>query len=283
MRTNRRTYEEDGVQDYLNMAAGHSILTREEEVELFQRMENGDESARDDIAAHNLRFVVKIALKYRGLGVPLADLIQEGNIGLLTVIGKFDWRKGFRFSTYAAYYIRQEIQAALHRSGSMIRLPVRKARLLGRINEFIRREFERTGAEPTTAEIAFELDIDREKVESMIELRHTFTSMESELTEDGLCMKDTLADESAPSPAECIDREQTKAAVVDVLDYLSDREREVLELRFGMNRRGRSYSLRGASKVVGLSQEGVRRVEHRALDKLRRPAISAQLEGLLTA
>ncbi len=283
MKTKHRTFEEDGVQDYLNMAACHPVLTREQEVELFQRLENGDDSARDDIAAHNLRFVVKIALKYRGLGVPLADLIQEGNIGLLTVIDKFEWRKGFRFSTYAAYYIRQEIQAALHRSGAMIRLPVRKARLLGRINEFIQRELERTCVEPTVEEIALELDVPREKVETMLELRHTFTSMESELTEDGLCLKDMIADECAPMPDEQLEVEQTKAAVVDVLEYLSDREREVIKLRYGMNARGRSYSLRGASKVIGLSQEGVRRVEHRALGKLRRPAISAQVEGLLTA
>ena len=283
MRTKRRTFEEDGVQDYLNAAACHPVLTREQEIEAFQRLENGDESARDDIAAHNLRFVVKIALRYRGLGVPLADLIQEGNIGLLTVIDKFDWRKGFRFSTYAAYYIRQEIQAALHRSGSMIRLPVRKARLLGRINEYMRRELERTGIEPTVGEVALELDVPKDKVEMMLELRHTFTSMESELTDDGLCLKDTMADDAAPMPDEHIEREQTKAAVVDVLEYLSEREREVIKLRYGMNSRGRSYSLRGASKMIGLSQEGVRRVEHRALNKLRRPAISSQVEGLLTA
>jgi len=283
MRSTRRNFEEDGVQDYLSAAGRHRLLTREDEVELFQRAEAGDLAAREEIAACNLRFVVKVALRFRGLGVPLADLIQEGNIGLLTVIDKFDWRKGYRFSTYAAYYIRQEIQAALHRQGAAIRLPVRKARLLAKINETIRREMEATGVEPTTQEVAFTLGTTPDKIEALMELRMSFSSMDAEVGEDGLRLGDMIADEAAPSPAERIDREQTRAAVRTVLGYLSDRERQVLELRFGLGEKGRAHSLRKASKTIGLSQEGVRRVEHRALGKLRRPSISAQIAGLTAA
>lgn len=283
MPTKTRTqYREEGLETYLDELSREPVLTRDEERALFQRLEAGDESAREVIVERNLRFVVKIALQYRGLGVPVSDLIQEGNIGLLHVVEKFEWRKGFRFSTYAAYYIRQEIQAALHRQSGMIRIPVRKARLLGKVHEVIARYQELEGRDPSTEEIARELDIPEEKVQPLMAMRHSFASMDGDWTsDDSVAMEETLASE-APAPSAEIDARQTRAAVVSAMEFLSDREREVMELRYGF-RGGRSLSLRKASKVVGLSQEGVRRVEQRALGKLRRPAIRAQLDGLLTA
>jgi len=275
-------FEEDGIQEYLREVGDHRILTREDEVALFQRVEAGDDSAREEIVGCNLRFVIKIALQFRRSGLPLGDLIQEGNIGLLQVIDKFDWRRGFRFSTYAAYYIRQEIQAAIHRGGSMIRLPIRKARLLAKINEFMRDYNESHGCEPSAQETAEVLGVEVERVEDLITLRHSFTSIDMERGEEGATLKDTLPCLNTPSPSEAIARAQSDAAVCKVLDFLTDREREVVELRYGL-RNGRSQSLRKASKVVGLSQEGVRRVEQRALGKLRRPAIRQGIEGLLSA
>jgi RNA polymerase primary sigma factor len=282
MKRNSRIQDEDGLVEYLARVADHRLLSREEEVELFEKLEAGDESAREEIARCNLRFVVKLALHYKGNGVPIADLVQEGNLGLLQAIDKFDCHRGFRFSTYAAFYIRQEIQSAIQRTGSMIKLPVRKARLMNKVNETTRRFNEREGREPSVEEIAAILVVPAAKVAEVVELRHSFASLDAEVAEDGGSLMATIADQDAPPPCAGIAREQTRAVVADALDLLSDREQQVMELRYGL-RSGRSYSLRGASKVIGLSQEGVRRVEQRAMTKLRRPAVRARLDGLLTA
>ncbi|MGF1571680.1 MAG: RNA polymerase sigma factor RpoD/SigA [Sumerlaeia bacterium] len=277
------SHYEDGLQDYLKVASQHAVLTREQEIELFQRIEQGEEAAREKMIESNLRFVIKIAYTYRNQGLSISDLIQEGNIGLLHVISKFDWRKGFRFSTYAAFYIRQEIQSALHRSGTMIRVPVRKSRLLSKVNEFVHRYQENYGFEPCTDEIAVELGVSREKVEAVLELRHSFASLDAEFAQDGNTLSDLLEDKHAPSPDLQVSKQQSEAAVHDAMSILTEREREVIELRFGMSSHDEEMSLRQASKYVGLSQEGVRRVEQRALDKLRRPTICEPLMNLLSA
>lgn len=275
-----RSQREDCVKMYLAEAGHHRILTREEEVALFQRMEAGDDSAREELVTCNLRFVVKVAARYRGCGLPLADLIQEGNIGLLQVVDKFDWRRGFRFSTYAAYYIRQEIQSALHRSGSMIRLPIRKSRLLVRVVDFMQDHVEKSGQEPDAATIAEGLGVEVEKVEAVLECRHSVTSLDAEYGDESQRLEETLADESAASPRERITAEQSAAAVHHALDFLSERERDVLSARYGLGAaHAEPLSLRQASTIVGLSQEGVRRVEMRAFGKLRRPALMAHLRG----
>jgi RNA polymerase primary sigma factor len=260
---------------------GH-VLSREEEMALFQRLEAGDEEAREEIVRCNLRFVIKIAMQYKGMGVPLADLVQEGTIGLLHVIGKFDWRRGTRFTTYAAYYIRQEVQACLYRQASMIRLPVRKARVLGKIQEYIRTTQEREGREPQTQEIALELGVETDLVEMLMGMRHSVSSLDAEIDEEGRVVAEAIPDTEAVVPGESLNAEQSQAAVIALLDVLSDRERQVLGLRFGLGG-GSARSLRGASKVIGLSQEGVRRVENRALDKLRRPTVRARFEQLMIA
>jgi len=281
-RTPTRSYEDSTLSATLDEATRGHVLSREEEVALFQRLDAGDDDARDEIVRCNLRFVIKIAMQYKGMGVPMADLVQEGTIGLLHVIGKFDWRRGTRFTTYAAYYIRQEVQACLYRQASMIRLPVRKARVLGRIQEVIRNTQEREGREPQTEEIALKLGVEVELVEMLMGLRHTFAPMDGEIDDDGRQLTETLADPQAEKPGEALNTEQSRAAVIGILDVLSDRERQVLDLRFGLAN-GVPRSLRKASTLVGLSQEGVRRVENRALDKLRRPTVRARFEQLMIA
>ncbi|CAN5441173.1 N/A [soil metagenome] len=275
-------FREDGLDDYLKNVGAHHILTKEEEVALFQRLENGDPSAREELVRCNLRLVIKIALQFRAAGQPMADLIQEGNIGLLHVIGKFDWRRGFRFSTYAAFWIRQEIQASLRNNCSMIRLPIRKARLLGKISETIRHFNGMEGRDPSTDEISQFLGVEEERIAALMPMRESIVSLDAERSDESANLMDTLP-HGGLAPFELLNEVQTNHVVRGVLKYLSDREREIVELRFGLNEGGRSLSLRKTSRMVGLSQEGVRRIERRALDKLSRPAIRCQLDGLLTA
>jgi RNA polymerase primary sigma factor len=145
---------DESLKTYLREISQQPVLTRSEEVHLFKRLKKGDEEAREQIIASNLRFVIKIALSFADRGLPLADLIQEGNVGLLEVIGKYDYRKGFRFSTYAAFWIKQSIQLALRKQCSLIRLPIRKSRFMGKLNEVIAKFVQEQGREPTVAELA---------------------------------------------------------------------------------------------------------------------------------
>lgn len=273
--------DEESLQTYMKNIATHPVLTREEEVDLFQRYEAGEDFARSEIVRCNLRLVVKIALQFRNLGVPMADLIQEGNIGLLNVISRFDWRKGFRFSTYAAFWIRQEIQAALRNGNSLIRLPVRKARLLGRIAEATRSFSRIEGRDPRPEELAQLLHTDVETIELLLPLRESMLSLEMECTPDGGTLMQTIPDECRRPEAAMCEAELTEA-IREAMHVLTDRERRVMELRYGLGG-GRALSLRKTSRLVGLSQEGVRRIERRALDKLRRPGVSAGLHDLLIA
>jgi RNA polymerase primary sigma factor len=265
---------------YLNEVQDEPVLSREEEVELFQRLEAGDDSARDAIVRANLRFVVKIAYEFINRGMPLADLIQEGNVGLLEVIPKFDWHKGYRFSTYAAFWIRQAIQTALRRQCGMIRLPVRKSRMLGRMSEHTQQFLLERGREPTSAELAERMRVSIEEVERLLQLRDGVLSLDAQDDERDTRLLDTVVLPEAKSPRDIAAENQMRTKVSRVFDYLGDRERHVLRLRFGFES-GRKLSLRRTSKVVGLSQEGVRRIERRALNKLRRPAIQAMVAGLV--
>lgn len=275
METNRN---QTGLQTYLREIGTNRVLSKKEEVRLFQRIEYDDEAAREEILQCNLRLVVKIAMQYRGCGVSTSDLIQEGNLGLLNVITKFDWRKGFRFSTYAAFWIKQEIQAAIRQSNSMIRLPVRKARLMGKISETVHFFQVYEGREPTIEEIATFLGEDEGKIKMLMPYRDPIVSLDAERNEDGGNLMDTIA-QVGPAPYEALDAVQITDTVQNVLEYLTDREREVIQLRFGL-KGGQPLSLRKVSSKVGLSQEGVRRIERRALAKLQRPAIKSKLAGL---
>ncbi len=272
---------EDGLQDYLRQISNHRRLTAQEEVELAKRIEAGDEDAREELVSSNLLLVVKLALKYRNCGVPMVDLIQEGNIGLLNVAGKYDWRKGFRFSTYAAFWIHQEIQNAVRNGTSMIRLPIRKSRLLGRVKDAMEQFSMHEGREPGIEELAHFLGEDEHKIAAVLPSRDPVVSLDLVQNEDGRSLLDTISD-PAPSAADRLDEKQSHARVREVVACLPEMERRVLRERFGLDG-GSSLSLRKVSRRVGLSQEGVRRVEQRALGRLRRPAYTAQLQGTLTA
>lgn len=272
---------QDGLQDYLKQIGDHRRLSAAEEVELAKRIEAGDDEARDELVRCNLLLVVKLAIKYRNAGIPMIDLIQEGNIGLLHVASKYDWRKGFRFSTYAAFWIHQEIQAAIRNQTAMIRLPIRKARLASKIKDAIGQFAIHEGREPDSAELAGFLGESVERIEALLPLPESVISLDAIKDEDGGCLLETIPD-TAPSASDCLDEKQSHAAVHNVLNYLPELERRVLRERFGLGT-GTSLSLRKVSGKVGLSQEGVRRVEQRALGRLRRPAIMAQLQGTLTA
>jgi RNA polymerase primary sigma factor len=256
---------------YLGEVQDETVLTRDKEIALFQRLENGDLSAREEIIRANLRFVVKIAYEFMGRGLPLSDLIQEGNVGLLEVVPKYDWRKGFRFSTYAAFWIRQAIQTALRRQCSLIHLPVRKCRLLGRLSEHTQQFRLKNGREPTSQELAERAGIPADEIERLMMLREGVLSLDAQDDEDDTSLLDTIAPEEAKSPRDVALENQMQSKVARVMDYLGEREKRVLQLRFGFEN-GKALSLRRTSKIVGLSQEGVRRIERRALDKLRRPA-----------
>lgn len=271
---------EDGLDTYLREISKFPVLSREDEEALFARLSGGDESAREEIIQCNLRFVVKMALRYQGQGVPLPDLIQEGNMGLLEVVSKFDHTKGYRFSTYAAFWIKQSIQQALCKQSRLIRLPVRKSRAIGKLSEASKSFAKREGREPNVDELAEIVEVPAEKVEMLSRLGQPALSLDNPPTEETPALEDVLSQQDAPSPRDAAMDEQLRNRVHKVMSTLDQRERRVLSLRFGF--RGRKpLSLRNTSLYVALSQEGVRRVEKKALEKLRRGTTREQIVGLI--
>lgn len=269
-----------GIQSYLKQIGRNRVLTKDEEVELFTRLRAGDESVRQEIIACNLRLVVRLAQRFRNKGIALDDLVQEGNIGLMEVIDRFDPTLGFRFSTYAAFWIRQAMQVAVRKQGSLIRLPVRKARLLGRMNEVIHDYMSTEGRMPTHAEMAGLLDVTEESVADLTQMSRTTLSLDTPYDEDGGTLGERIADEQAVGPHEESMRRELVRRVHAALAHLNERETSILGMRFGLKGQT-ARSLRKISARVGLSQEGVRRVEQRALAKLGRAHLRSQLAGLL--
>ncbi|MBN1903056.1 RNA polymerase sigma factor RpoD/SigA [Candidatus Sumerlaeota bacterium] len=271
---------EEEIKWFINEASQFPVLTREEETALFKRLEKGDKSVFDLIVKHNLRFVIKIALHYTGRGLPLSDLIQEGNIGLLEVIPKYDHRKGYRFSTYAAFWIKQSIQIALRKNGNIISIPIRKARLIGHISEAINNFTQDHGYEPSVSDIARILDEKEENIESMMKLRESVLSLDNSGDEDNISPLERIPDQQVKSPLEYSMENQARIKVAALLKLLSEKEQRIMRLRYGFEH-GRNLSLRKISRLVGLSQEGVRRIERKALEKLRRPTLRARMDALL--
>jgi len=268
-----------GLRFYMEEIGSNSVLTKDEEVAVFKRLESGDETAREEIIQRNLRFVIRVARQFTGRGLPLEDLIQEGNIGLMEVVNKFDYTRGFRFSTYAAFWIRQGIQQALRKHSNMIRLPIRKFRMLGCLNEVFSTYQNEQGRNPTIPELAHEMEISVEAMDHLMKMRESVLSLD-EPNDDGGSLGETIPASREYSPRRQMAYTERRTKVKSVLNYLTEKERRVVRLRFGFES-GQSLSLRGTSRLVGLSQEGVRRVEQKALSKLRRPAISAKVAGLL--
>jgi RNA polymerase primary sigma factor len=275
-----RTSLNEEMKLYLREVANKKVLTREEEVALFERLRSGDESARHEIVEANLRFVIKVALGFAGRGVALPDLIQEGNIGLLEVVDKFDHKRGFRFSTYAAFWIRQAIQLAIRKQCSVIRLPVRKSRFLGQLNEKINDFAQSHGRMPSAHELADVVQMRDDQLEHLLQLRDSVLSLDAEADDETSDLLSRLHDENTPSPLDTCMETEKKHRVANALTTLDEREQKVLKLRYGFHS-GKNLSLRTTSKLVGMSQEGVRRVERKALHKLRRPNTRAMVAGLL--
>lgn len=273
---------EDGIDAYLKDVSQYPVLTRQEEFDLFERHSNGDTEARDEIIRRNLRFVVKMALGYQNQGVGLADLIQEGNIGLIEVVGRFDHRRGFRFSTYAAFWIKQAIQQVICRQGRLVRLPIRKTRALSKINEATRSFSAREGRTPTATEIADIVGVPVEQVDMLARLNQSALSIDQHPDDEdyGPSLQDVLPETDTPGPRETAMGSQLRRRVRKILDQLGERERRILFLRFGFDG-GKGLSLRKTSAQVGLSQEGVRRIEQKTLKQLAHGAMGEQLVGLV--
>ena len=270
---------------YIDEISKNKVLTHNEEIDLFIALNTGSpeekEKARYKIINSNLRFVVKIALQYSSKGLPVSDLIQEGNIGLLEVIDKFEYKKGFRFSTYAAFWIRKSIQNAIRNHGNIIKIPVRKSRLIGKIDEAFSHFFNNNGRYPSISELSSIMEVNEGKLKAVINLKKSVLSLDYVSDDDNsFSFIETIQAEDTKSPSESSMDNQVKSRVEKIINCLDEREKKILKLRFGFDS-AKPLSLRKASKYVGLSQEGVRRIEKKALKKLRHPSISQYVESLL--
>jgi len=266
---------------YLKKISRTNFLTKEEEARLAKLARKGDTKARNKLVESNLLFVVKMARENMNQGLPLSDLIQEGNLGLIHAIKKFDERLGFRLTTYASWWIRLSIKRALIQKSRPIRIPANKLEWLRKIKAY-RHAFEREhGRLATIEETAKVMNLPKAKIESILQLDSHFSSFEMASSEDGLSFEQTICDNDVPPPDVHIQKEEMKNHLERAMQVLSQKERSVLELRFGLSDESESASLREVGKRMGLSAEGVRRIENQALAKLRRPTVRSHVEGLV--
>ncbi|HVB10530.1 MAG TPA: RNA polymerase sigma factor RpoD [Bacillota bacterium] len=272
---------DDPVRMYLKEIGRVSLLSAENEVELAKRIEAGDEEAKRKLAEANLRLVVSIAKRYVGRGMLFLDLIQEGNLGLIKAVEKFDFRKGFKFSTYATWWIRQAITRAIADQARTIRIPVHMVETINKLIRVQRQLLQELGREPTADEIAKEMGIDEDKVREILKIAQEPVSLETPIgEEEDSHLGDFIEDEEAPAPAEAASFSLLKEQLEGVLDTLTDREEEVLRLRFGLDD-GRARTLEEVGKVFGVTRERIRQIEAKALRKLRHPSRSKKLKDYL--
>lgn len=271
----------DPVRMYLKEIGRVPLLTADEEIELAIRIENGDEAASRRLAEANLRLVVSIAKRYVGRGMLFLDLIQEGNMGLLKAVEKFDFRKGFKFSTYATWWIRQAITRAIADQARTIRIPVHMVETINKLIRVSRQLLQDLGREPSAEEIAAEMDLSPEKVREIQKIAQEPVSLETPIgEEDDSHLGDFIEDQDALAPSDAAAYELLKEQLEDVLDTLTDREENVLRLRFGLDD-GRTRTLEEVGKVFGVTRERIRQIEAKALRKLRHPSRSKRLRDFL--
>jgi RNA polymerase primary sigma factor len=271
----------DPVRMYLKEIGRVELLTADEEVELAQRIEQGDPVAKQELAEANLRLVVSIAKRYVGRGMSFLDLIQEGNMGLMKAVEKFDYHKGFKFSTYATWWIRQAITRAIADQARTIRIPVHMVETINKLVRIQRQLLQDLGREPTPEEIGAEMDLPTEKVRDILKIAQEPVSLETPIgEEDDSHLGDFIEDHDATSPADYTSAELLKEQLNEVLDTLTDREENVLRLRFGLED-GQSKTLEQVGQQFGVTRERIRQIEAKALRKLRHPSRSKQLKDFL--
>ncbi len=271
----------DPVRMYLKEIGRVELLTAEEEVSLAKRILENDEMASRELAEANLRLVVSIAKRYVGRGMLFLDLIQEGNMGLMKAVEKFDHEKGFKFSTYATWWIRQAITRAIADQARTIRIPVHMVETINKLIRIQRQLLQDFGREPTPEEIGEEMEITPDKVRDILKISQEPVSLETPIgEEDDSHLGDFIEDQEAVSPSDHAAYELLKEQLEDVLDTLTDREENVLRLRFGLDD-GRTRTLEEVGKVFGVTRERIRQIEAKALRKLRHPSRSKQLKDFL--
>ena len=265
---------EDPVRMYLKEIGKVPLLSAEREIELAQRMEEGDEEAKKELAEANLRLVVSIAKRYVGRGMLFLDLIQEGNLGLIKAVEKFDYHKGYKFSTYATWWIRQAITRA-------IRIPVHMVETINKLIRVSRQLLQELGREPLPEEIAKEMDMPVERVREILKISQEPVSLETPIgEEEDSHLGDFIQDDNVPVPAEAAAQTLLKEQLDEVLDTLTEREQKVLRLRFGMND-GRARTLEEVGREFDVTRERIRQIEAKALRKLRHPSRSRKLRDYL--
>ena len=272
---------EDPVRMYLKEIGKVPLLTAEEEIELAKRMEEGDEEAKKRLAEANLRLVVSIAKRYVGRGMLFLDLIQEGNLGLIKAVEKFDYRKGFKFSTYATWWIRQAITRAIADQARTIRIPVHMVETINKLVRVSRQLLQELGREPTPEEIAEKMDIPVERVREIIKISQEPVSLETPIgEEEDSHLGDFIQDDNVAVPAEAAAFTLLKEQLDEVLGTLTEREQKVLRLRFGL-KDGRARTLEEVGKEFNVTRERIRQIEAKALRKLRHPSRSRKLKDYL--
>ena len=270
----------DPVRQYLRDIGKVALLTAAEEIELAKQAEKNEKRARDKLISANLRLVVSIAKKYVGRGMSLLDLIEEGNIGLMRAVDKYDWRRGYKFSTYATWWIRQAITRAIADQARTIRIPVHMVETINRFNRAQRRLMQDLGREPTPEEVAAVLEIDPAKAREIIKVSQEPTSLETPVGDEEDSHLSDFIPSTALSPDEQATRELLKAHLDEVLDSLSVREKRVLQLRFGLED-GKQRTLEEVGREFGVTRERIRQIEAKAIRKLKHPTRAKKLRDYL--
>ena len=272
---------EDPVRMYLKEIGRIPLLSSEEEIELAKRMEMGDEEAKKKLSEANLRLTVSIAKRYSGRGMQFLDLIQEGNLGLIKAVEKFDYRKGYKFSTYATWWIRQSITRAIADQARTIRIPVHMVETMNRVNRTSRRLLQEYGREPTPEEIAVTMNLPVERILEVSKISQEPVSLETPIgEEEDSHLGDFIQDEHVPVPSEEAAHTLLREQLEEVMDTLSDREQKVLALRFGLED-GKPHTLEEVGRDFQVTRERIRQIEAKALRKLRHPTRSKKLRDFL--